>query len=164
MWDGDDFLVPKEGGLFALRFEPRNVTMLRMKSKYALFHLATLLLTVPLLGARADSPVGFEVFATFDYPGFGQTFAFGINDAGDVAGSVYDGAGHAYGFIRHPDGHLSELISDPRSDDFTVLVGINNLRQKCGAYAGGPEPGNGFLLGHKTFILANFPAHYIPIF
>jgi hypothetical protein len=34
----------------------------------------------------ADSPVTFELLASFDYPGSFETLAFGINDRGVVAG------------------------------------------------------------------------------
>src|SRR6266446_1952882 len=130
-----------------------------MKSKFLFLLPLILFCVVSPMPTRADGSVTFELLATFSRPGFPETYANKINDEGYVACSVFDGMGHAYGFTRNPNGHASDLITapNPSGTSFTIVIGINNLRQLCGSYNGGPRPGDAFLLSHRTFVRADFP-------
>jgi hypothetical protein len=103
--------------------------------------------------ALAESPVTFEILATFDYPGSPYTWARSVNDAGDVAGSfTIESVGYA-GFVRFHDGHFSGPIVDP-NDTYhgSELTGINNFQTTCGDYQDNVAHYFGFLLsGGNTF-------------
>lgn len=41
-------------------------------------------------------------YTTIDFPGAGNTVAFGINDAGEIVGGYFNPDGHDHGFLRTP--------------------------------------------------------------
>lgn len=92
------------------------------------------------------------VFETIAYPGAETTIAFGINDAGDVVGTYYDGSNH--GFVEN--GGVYKSI-DCKGGTNTQLVGINNARQMVGNCDGPRGNNRGFLLSRGTFISIDPP-------
>jgi hypothetical protein len=88
-------------------FSPMSFPMNRL---LAVFAVSVALLRVPLLAQ--DSPAGFQLVATFDYPGSSLTIPHGINQRGDVAGEFSDVTG-VHGFVRYQYGTFSAPITDP---------------------------------------------------
>jgi hypothetical protein len=69
----------------------------------------------------------------FSPPGNFETVGEGVNDAGDVVGSVEDpGNGVTHGFIRTPDGTLT-LFDVPNGINATQATGINNSGEITGS-------------------------------
>ena len=75
-----------------------------------------------------------------------DTFAFGINDAGDIVGNYYDATG-THGFIDR-DGKFTTL-NDPLAGvgpgSGTNKNGINDKGEIVGTYYGATSGGDGFL-------------------
>ena len=136
-----------------------------MKPRQILVSLAIALSASATVNILAG-PVTFKLLADVNYPGFPVTEVSKINDAGYAAGSVNDLSGHLFGFIRYPDGRLSNLITDPDGDlHLTGVYGINNLGDLSGFYDGGGLPQDGFLLLDRTFVTVDFPgALYSDVF
>lgn len=61
-----------------------------------------------------------------------RTVAYGINDAGLIAGA-YSGIDNSYGFVRGTDGSYIRL-RDPLATGATSANGINNVGQVVGTY------------------------------
>jgi hypothetical protein len=124
-----------------------------MKTKYLCSLVVAPFCVLLTSRALADSPVTFEILATFDYPGSPYTWARSVNDAGVVAGSfTIDSVGYA-GFVRFHDGHFSGPIADP-NDRYhgSELTGINNFQTACGDYRNNNARFFGFVLsGGNTF-------------
>ena len=109
--------------------------MKTLQSLLLFFSVVAFLFSFLISRALADSPVTFEILATFDYPGSPFTWVRSVNDVGDVAGGfTIESVGYA-GFVRFHDGHFSGPIVDP-NDTFhsSELTGINNLQTACGDY------------------------------
>ena len=71
-------------------------------------------------------------FTTLDVPGAGLTFAFGINDAGQVAGLFSDSSNVFHGFIN-TGGTFTTL--DVPGASLTDAFGINNAGQVVGVFS-----------------------------
>lgn len=71
-----------------------------------------------------------KVFTKIDIPGATQTFAFGVNDHGDIAGTYFTSDGHDHGFLLHHTGFL-QTINQPGAS-FTSVTGVNNSLTVCG--------------------------------
>lgn len=75
-------------------------------------------------------------FQTFRYLDDPDTSAYGINNAGDITGQIFDGipgqVSHQSSFLRHADGTF-DPIAFPSSSE-TQAFGINNLGQVTGLY------------------------------
>lgn len=122
-----------------------------MNSKQALRLILPVLLFFPALPALAASSASFEILATFDYPGATYTFASGINDNGDVAGTYTAASGAVRGYVRFSNGRLSRPIIDPNEQNhYTLIDGINNLKTLCGYYLS-MGLNHSFLLSGSTF-------------
>ena len=59
-----------------------------MKARCLSLNIVATALAFSSVCVFAESQVTFEVLATFDYPGFGESYAYKINDDGYVAGTV----------------------------------------------------------------------------
>jgi hypothetical protein len=70
----------------------------------------------------ADSPVAFEVLLSFDYPGALETYANGVNDRGEVAGTFRDQSGALRGFVRFANGQFRAPIIDPNDTGGATIV------------------------------------------
>jgi probable HAF family extracellular repeat protein len=71
------------------------------------------------------------VFTPINFPLATSTSAFGINDAGEIAGFYSDAAGNAHGFI-YGDGAFSTV--DVAGARGTQLIRIKNGGQVTGVY------------------------------
>jgi probable HAF family extracellular repeat protein len=97
-------------------------------------------------------------FTTFEVPGSapGTTGAFGINDAGQVAGTYSDTQGNSYGFLR--TGGTYQTIDLPPGG-VTVATGINNDGRVVGNFSPGDGTGNhGFVYSRGKATIVNYPA------
>ncbi|MGI8891186.1 MAG: hypothetical protein ACR2G0_10450 [Chthoniobacterales bacterium] len=122
-----------------------------MKLSQRLVLIATVFLLLPSLQTLAESPVTFEIVASFDYPGAIYTYVTGVNNRGDVSGAYQVLSGASAGFIRYADGSYSAPIMHPKAFA-TVLTGINNTGTVSGFYTTSAN-GNahGFLYSNSAF-------------
>lgn len=123
---------------------------------------ATLVLCLCLLVGPSlldAQTISFEVLAEFGYPGAHATFAYGINDAGDVVGSILlDMVDYANGFERYADGSVSMPIVFPGSGvRDTVATAINNEGTLAGWYADSTGTPHGFFLSQGVFTSYDHP-------
>jgi uncharacterized membrane protein len=75
------------------------------------------------------------VYTTLDVPGADATFAFGINDAGQITGNYSNASGN-YGFV-YSHGIFTTIEGEPQSAAFggTLASGINDAGQIVGYYS-----------------------------
>jgi len=73
----------------------------------------------------------------------GDTFANGINDAGQIVGYYITG-GHAHGFLLSGGTYIT--LDDPLGAQGTILEGINDMGQIVGTYIDSGFNRHGFLL------------------
>jgi hypothetical protein len=127
----------------------------RTWSKWVFLLTATFLLTFLNSESLAESPVTFELVASFDYPGAVSTHATAINDRGNVAGWCEVRRLVVRGFVRFREGRFTEPITDPDSSDGTTyLNGLNNTGVGSGYYES-DTGGDGFLYSGSTFTNLN---------
>ena len=84
-------------------------------------------------------------YTTLDDPSAGSggaTFAFGINDAGQIVGFYQDSLSHQHGFLY--SGGTYTAIDDPLGTNGTVATGINNAGQIVGNYSDSSFAHHGF--------------------
>ena len=104
------------------------------------------IITAPLLCA--------QTFTTIDVPGAMATSAAGINSAGDIVGSYYDG-NTDHGFLLK-DGTFTTI--DVPTALSTDLVGINDAGEIVGIYVlAGQRFTHGFMYDGKKFKKVDFP-------
>jgi len=118
------------------------------------------LLYQSLTGAsRAEAvPAGFQVVATFDYPGQPQgalfgTYPMGISDDGVVVGDVFMSDFSHHGFVRAADGSFSGLVNEPNDTAayYTLLTGVNTASLMTGYYRNDEGHYSAFLLENGVF-------------
>lgn len=90
-------------------------------------------------------------FTTIDFPGAVSTEAFGINNAGEVVGTYFDGIA-SHGF-RYKGGVIAAV--DFPGSNFTQAFDINNKGQILGQTLPGLFGTQGFSIGDKTYITVN---------
>src|SRR5256885_1467442 len=100
------------------------------------------LLALGMLGGGQANAESSYIYATLDAPGFAQTAANGINDAGQIVGYVVDADGVHHAFLL--SGGSYTTFDVPGSTQ-TYATGINNAGQLVGSYSG-RLAGHGFLL------------------
>jgi len=105
---------------------------IRMKARQLCFLLAAMIF--PSLQVFADSPVTFEVVATFQGPGSSAAVANVINDLGDVGGWCPLQHSTVGGFIRLHNGHFTDPITEPDGTGATYIGGLNNTGTASGYY------------------------------
>ena len=92
-------------------------------------------------------------YTSFDVPGAtGVTVAYGINNAGTIAGFYYQNGYH--GFIKTAGGSYTTIDVAGATDTF--IYGINANGRIVGGY-GNPEvytSGHGFIYDNGTYILS----------
>ena len=86
-------------------------------------------------------------FHTITVPGATSTLALGVNDNDTVVGAYVDPSG-VHGFIWRIGGHVTTMVDDPSSSEYTVLSSINNEGDIVGYY----------LDSHGTHGLLAFPS------
>jgi hypothetical protein len=88
-------------------------------------------------------PAAWAQTLVFSPPNAEETSPRVINDAGQIAGTFYDGAVQSYrAFLREPDGQIT--VFDPPAGD-TVLTGINEKGQIVGTVYHAPFYTKGFI-------------------
>jgi probable HAF family extracellular repeat protein len=84
-------------------------------------------------------------YTTLDDPSAGSggaTFAFGINDAGQIVGFYQDSLSHQHGFLY--SGATYTAIDDPLGTNGTVATAINNAGRIVGNYSDSSFANHGF--------------------
>jgi hypothetical protein len=84
------------------------------------------------------------------------TFAFSINDRGQIAGLFRDLVGNFKGFIRNPADGTFRTIQFPNADAFSYLEQINDLGVAAGEYHISSVE-QGFLTNATEFLSFDFP-------
>ena len=118
--------------------------------------LASAILAILAISAATAHADGSVRFNTIDYPGATQTFAWGINAAGDIVGSYKTTASDEHGFVLR-NGVFTSF--DYPGAAWTQAWGISARGDIVGQY--GLPGGNtihGFLLRKGTFIPIDVPA------
>ena len=92
-----------------------------------------------VLSAIAPTSAQAFTFTVFDYPGSIGTFAFGVNDLGQVAGYYVDPAGMPHAYVRDPGPPAMFTVYDFPQATGTYGLGVNNAGQIIGACSGGPS-------------------------
>ncbi len=82
-------------------------------------------------------------FATVDFPGAANTWAHGVNDAGQIVGSYDDSTGFSHGFFLPSDNAFATVDAGQCG---TQAEGINNSGQIVGGYLS-PDGPRGFVTG-----------------
>ena len=94
-----------------------------------------------------------NTLTSFDVPGARNTSGAGINNAGMIVGSYYDGTTH--GFLMN--GNTFTSIDVPGAT-FTAARALNDLSQILGSYDDSNHKAHGFLYAGNTFtLLPDFP-------
>ncbi len=86
-------------------------------------------------------------FGEVNVKGFTSTTAAAINDKGDIAGFVSNGANDE-GFIR--EGNKVELLAGPKGAVSVMALGINNSDQVVGSFTDATGATHGFLYDEKS--------------
>jgi probable HAF family extracellular repeat protein len=100
-------------------------------------------------------------YITLDDPS-GGTFAYGINDNGEVVGYYYDSSGDAQGFLDI-GGSYATLDYPPGTANQTFPEGINATGQIVGWYNDGTSD-HGFLYSGGSFFALNDPSATVNTF
>jgi hypothetical protein len=122
---------------------------------------ATLVLCLSLLVGPSlldAQTISFKALGEFGYPGAHATYAYGINDAGDVVGKILlDMVDDANGFELYADGSVSLPIIFPGSGvRDTVATAINNEGTIAGWYVD-LAGAHGFFLSNGVFTSYDHP-------
>jgi hypothetical protein len=91
-----------------------------------------------------------------DYPGALSTFAYGINDRGDVVGEFRDSAG-VHGFIRREDGEFTALDYPLATSTSAQKVSANGTVAGYYYDSGTPRLSHGFVFRHGEFEGVDYP-------
>jgi YVTN family beta-propeller protein len=84
------------------------------------------------------------------------TFAFSINNRGQIAGLFRDSVGNIKGFVRNPADGSFRTVQFPTAEAFSYLEQINDLDVAAGEY-GISSVGHGFLAYSTHFLSFDFP-------
>jgi len=101
-----------------------------------------------------------DSYMAIEYPGSVWTYAYGINNNGDIVGFYRESGGGDRGFLRHSNGSYEELIH-PGAPGATVIAtfpyGINNLGQVVGHYQDNAGGRYAFLKDGDAWVAFNHP-------
>lgn len=93
----------------------------------------------------------------------GSASALGINDAGDITGSVFDeGAGTTVGLIRSKHGEDTTFSHPGDAFNYTQGRGINNKGVVAGIYLVASNVIRGFIYDPKSGVFTDIDAHLSP--
>lgn len=84
------------------------------------------------------------------------TFAFSINNRGQIAGLFRDSVGNIKGFVRNPADGSFRIVQFPTAEAFSYLEQINDLDVAAGEYALS-SVSHGFLAYATNFVSYDFP-------
>ena len=87
--------------------------------------------------------------------GFNGTFAYGVNDAGQVVGYYADFNNADHGFLY--SGGAYTTLDDPLGTNGTFAYGINDLGQIVGTYIDSSSKPHGFLYSGGTYTTVDDP-------
>src|SRR4051794_38550203 len=103
---------------------------LSLNSRRARLSIAAILVTIPIAAGSPANAADFS-FTTINVPGALYTSAYGINNAGQIVGSFYDGTSD-HGFLDI--GGSFTTIDAPGAINDTRAYGINNAGQIVGSF------------------------------
>ena len=86
--------------------------------------------------------------STYQYPGGGDTQAFGVNDHDEIVGTYLDSSGVQHGFtLKDPLGSVShwQTVDDPNGVGDTFINGVNDAGDLVGYWCPSSTSCNGFL-------------------
>ena len=94
----------------------------------------------------------------FDFTGAYDTYPLGINNAGEIVG-YWNTARKAqwHGFLRSPDGRLTQIDAPNAGALGTVVISINDVGQTVGYYADSANHYHSFILAHGQFQYFDVP-------
>jgi probable HAF family extracellular repeat protein len=95
-------------------------------------------------------------FTQLDFPGAVATFAFNVNDRGQIVGAFIDDVGCAHGFLMDK-GVFAQIDVDLPEASNTNAIGINDRGQIVGRFADPRGALHGFLLNGDVFTRIDFP-------
>jgi hypothetical protein len=95
-------------------------------------------------------------YKIIDAPGELATFAFAINDHGDIAGAVLDFAGNAHGYVTDREGENLRLVDFPGAT-LTNVSGMNDRGDIVGQYLDNSGTSHGYSLIDGVFSTVDFP-------
>ena len=102
------------------------------------------------------------VFTTIEAPGtFGNTYASGINNAGQVVGWFHDATGD-HGFLRSVDGLTFITLDAPQGVGGTSLEGINDSGYSTGSFFNSTTNGRSFVASSSGSDFVNFDVPNAP--
>jgi hypothetical protein len=121
--------------LFQFNFAPyfRNV------SRSTVWAMLCLALCILGLGLSATADDHKATIITFDAPGAAGTTPYSISSTGAITGSYWDASGVIHGFVRAPDGAITDF--DYPGGTFTMPWAINSRGEITGLY-GDPTVAN----------------------
>jgi probable HAF family extracellular repeat protein len=93
-------------------------------------------------------------FTAINYPGAGQTAAFGISDSGQIVGIYWSSPTGYHGWLSS-GGTLSSI--DYPGASYTRAQGINSAGDIVGYYSDSSGKIHGFLLSNNQFTTLDFP-------
>jgi hypothetical protein len=85
------------------------------------------------------------------------TYAFGINDSGNISGYYFDDNFLAHGFIYDKSTNQYNTLDHPEGVNGTDVLGINNSGDAVGYYIDNNGSINGFLYRNGSFDTVNVP-------
>ncbi len=92
-------------------------------------------------------------YTSFAYPGATETYAYGINDSGQIVGYYHDGSTY-HGFLK--DGATYTSLDYPGAT-FTEAYGINDSGKIVGFYCDDSGYYHGFLKDGATYTSLDYP-------
>jgi probable HAF family extracellular repeat protein len=103
--------------------------------------------------ARAGSVGGLQ-FLTLDFPAANQTQAMGINDSGQVVGTIADAGNYVHGYLWSAGSFTA--LDAPGNVTGTQAQDINNLGEIVGLYGDGSLL-RGYIFANGTYTTFNYP-------
>ncbi|HET8549337.1 MAG TPA: right-handed parallel beta-helix repeat-containing protein [Bryobacteraceae bacterium] len=116
--------------------------------------LNTCLAALAAIGLAPAATAQLTRFEVIDHPGAAATFAYGINNAGDITGSYFMADQKRHGFLRR-GGQFTTI--DVPGASATWPYRINNAGDIAGVYSDSSNKQHGFLLRDGTFRTIDFP-------
>jgi uncharacterized membrane protein len=114
-----------------------------------LVSFATLSLLLSQLVAKQPG-ISVHIVTSFYYPTMQFTVAEGINNRGDIVGTLFDRDSKSYGFLRLAAGQRKPPFAEPdETGDYTSARGINESMMACGSYFS--DRFHGYLRSAKVF-------------
>jgi probable HAF family extracellular repeat protein len=150
--------------IFLSKLQPRFRARAQKGDKMKLI-MATLIFTFLAIVGFAQNPPppqqGLSAsnqlydFQAIDFPGAATTWAFGINNCGDVVGFYFDANGNQHGFLFNKKDGFKTI--DVPGAAATSLFGINDERDVVGGWSDNSGILHGVLIRGEKLVPINFP-------